>query len=108
MLLVPSTPEFSIHGVSEAQNKDVSGADMDGMNLVVQGADAAPAPGSTNKHKKHFRFMIIGKKRLPDPEDGKHAPFWATVLTVGENLHNLEEGLREKTYETKTRGMFSS
>lgn len=102
MLLVPGPPEFSVHGGSETQSKGVSG---DEMNLLTQGADAAPAPAST-KDKKHFRLIIIGKKSLPGPEHGKHDPFWATVITVGENIHNLEEGLGEKSYETKTRGMF--
>jgi hypothetical protein len=103
MLLVPSPPGFSVHDGNEARSKDVSGADE--MNLVAQGADAAPAPASTGD-KKHFRLIIIGKKSLPSPEHGKHDPFWATVITVGENLHDLEEGLGEKSYETKTRGMF--
>ncbi|KAG0704402.1 hypothetical protein DFH29DRAFT_997700 [Suillus ampliporus] len=104
ILLVPSPSEVSVHGESEAQSKDVSGSDADEMNLVTQGADAAPAPESTMKDKKHFRLLIIGKKSLPDPERGKHAPFWATVTSVGDNLHDLEERLGEKTYETKTRG----
>jgi len=103
MLLVPSPPGFSVHDGNEAHSKDVSGADE--MNLVAQGADAAPAPASTGD-KKHFRLIIIGKKSLPNPEHGKHDPFWATVITVGENLHDLEEGLGGKSYETKTRGMF--
>lgn len=102
MLLVPSPPEFSVHNGSEAQNKEVAG---DEMNIVAQGADAAPAPVST-KAKKHFRLIIIGKKSLPGPGHGKHDPFWATVINVGENLHNLEEGFGEKSYETKTRGMY--
>ncbi|KAJ8596304.1 hypothetical protein M405DRAFT_726601 [Rhizopogon salebrosus TDB-379] len=101
MLLVPGPPEFSVHGASEAQSEDASGADE--MNLVAQGADAAPATAST-KDKKHYRLIIIGKKSLPGPEHGKHDPFWATVVTVGKNLHDLEEGLEEKSYETKTRG----
>jgi hypothetical protein len=103
MLLVPGPPEFSVHGRSEAQSEDASGADE--MNLVAQGADAAPAAAST-KDKKHYRLIIIGKKSLPGPEHGKHDPFWATVVTVGKNLHDLEEGLEEKSYETKTRGTF--
>ncbi|KAG1749780.1 uncharacterized protein EDB91DRAFT_764759 [Suillus paluster] len=104
ILLVPSPPLVSVHGESEAQNKDASGADADEMNLVAQGADAAPAPEPTRKDKKHFRLIIVGKKTLPDPECRRHAPIWATVISVGDNLHDLEERLGEKTYETKTRG----
>ncbi|KAG2154622.1 hypothetical protein DEU56DRAFT_897708 [Suillus clintonianus] len=102
VLLVPSPSQLSVHG--ESGSKDVSGADADEMNLVAQGADAAPAPESTNKEKKYFRLIIVGKKKLPDPEHEKHAPIWATVISVGDNLHDLEERLGERTYETKTRG----
>jgi hypothetical protein len=105
VLLVPSPSEsFSMQAKIE-QSKDVSGADADEMNLVAQGADAAPTHESTTKDKKHFRLIIVGKKRLPDPEREKHAPVWATVIFVGDNLHDLEEKLGERTYETKTRGM---
>ncbi|KAG2122073.1 hypothetical protein BD769DRAFT_983038 [Suillus cothurnatus] len=104
VLLIPSSSgSFSVQGESE-QSKDVSGADADEMNLVAQGADAAPASESTTKDKKHFRLIIVGKKKLPDPEREKHAPIWATVIFVGDNLHDLEDKLGERTYETKTRG----
>ncbi|KAG2159629.1 uncharacterized protein EDB93DRAFT_3642 [Suillus bovinus] len=84
LLLVPSPSEpFSMQGES---------------------ADAVPAPESTTKDKKHFRLIIVGKKRLPDPEHEKHVPIWATVVFLGDNLHDLEKKLGEKTYETKTRG----
>ncbi|KAG2369545.1 hypothetical protein BDR07DRAFT_1447788 [Suillus spraguei] len=104
VLLVPSSSEsFSVQGKSE-QSKDVSVADADKMNLVAQGADAAPPPESTTTDKKHFRLIIVGKKRLPDPEHEKHAPIWATVIFVGDNLHDLEKKLEGRNYETKTRG----
>jgi len=83
---------------------NVSGADAEQMNLVAQGADAAPPPESTTKDKKHFRLIIVGKKKLPDPEHERHVPIWATVIFLGDNLHDLEKKLGEKTYETKTRG----
>ncbi|KAG2120654.1 uncharacterized protein F5147DRAFT_624119 [Suillus discolor] len=104
VLLVPSSSEsLSVQGEIE-QSKDVSGADAEQMNLVAQGADAAPPPESTSKDKKHFRLIIIGKKKLPDPERERHVPIWATVIFLGDNLHDLEKKLGEKTYETKTRG----
>jgi hypothetical protein len=87
------------------QSKNVSGADADEMNLVAQGADAAPPHESTTTDRKHFRLIIVGKKKLPDPVHEKHAPIWATVIFVGDNLHDLEEKLGGRTYETKTRGM---
>ncbi|KAG1828382.1 hypothetical protein EV424DRAFT_1318287 [Suillus variegatus] len=104
MLLVPSSSEsLNVQGEIK-QSKDVSGADAEQMNLVAQGADAAPPPESTTKDKKHFRLIIVGKKKLPDPEHERHVPIWATVIFLGDNLHDLEKKLGEKTYETKTRG----
>lgn len=79
------------------------------MNLISRGADAVPAAETTGE-TKHFRLISVGKKTLPDPEDGggkgkgKKATFWATVVTVGEDLKKLESGLGGKEYETKTRG----
>lgn len=81
------------------------------MNLVSEGADAVPAPSTTNEKNKHFRLIAVGKKQLPDPDaggggkgGGRKATFWATVATVGDDLKKLEDGLGGKEYETKTRG----
>ncbi|KAH7930501.1 hypothetical protein BV22DRAFT_1101697 [Leucogyrophana mollusca] len=103
MLLVPRPPQFSIH--TEGQAETSSERESQEMNLISEGADAVPAPEPKGKPAEHFRLITIGKKRLPDPQgSGRKDTFWATVTTVGDNLHNLESGLGEKTYETKTRG----
>ena len=105
MLLVPRPPEFSVH---TSGRKD---SDTDEMQLISEGADAVPAPQTANESKKKFRLIPIGKKSLPDPEasgggkgGGRKQVFWATVATIGDDLKTLQDGLGEKTYETKTRG----
>lgn len=81
------------------------------MKVLKEGADAAPASDDATTTKKQYRLITIGKKKLPDPEgqdsEGtrKKEIFWATVTACGDNLAELEKGLGEKTYETKTRGM---
>lgn len=104
MLLVPRPPEFSVH---TSGRKD---GDTDEMQLISEGADAVPAPQTVNESKK-FRLIPIGKKSLQDPEaggsgkgGGRKQVFWATVATIGDDLKKLQDGLGEKTYETKTRG----
>lgn len=87
VLLVPSPSESFNMPVKIEQRKNVSSHE------------------STTTDRKHFRLIIVGKKKLPDPVHEKHAPIWATVIFVGDNLHDLEEKLGGRTYETKTRGM---
>lgn len=118
MLLVPRPPEFSASssagGSTNANTSGDATADEGEMTLVQEGADAVPAQATTDEKKKHFRLVAIGKKQLPDPEagggggkgGGKKATFWATVVTVGEDLAKLQDGLGGKEYETKTRGKF--
>lgn len=107
ILLVPRPPEFSTGGGSSNVNQDT---DEGEMNLVQEGADAVPAKETTGEKKKHFRLVAVGKKQLPDPEagggkgGGRKATFWATVVTVGEDLQKLQDGLGRKEYETKTKG----
>lgn len=106
ILLVPRPPEFSTSSASKTTNADDEGD----MNLLSAGADAVPAAETTGETKKHFRLISVGKKTLPDPEEGggrgkgRKATFWATVATVGQDLKKLEGGLGGKEYETKTRG----
>jgi len=83
MLLVPRPPEFSTE---------------------VEGhSDTAPEPKGIPT--KHYRLITLGKKRLPGlDKPGRKDTLWAMVSTVGENLHELDDGLGKKTNETKTRG----
>ena len=112
MLLIPRPPQFA---VAEPTNLTpvVEGNESteQEMNLIGEGADAVPAAEPQGQSKKYFRLLLVGKKALPDPDagggskgGGRKQVFWATVSTVGEDLKTLEEGLGEKTYETKTRG----
>lgn len=107
ILLIPRQPDLST-ALSEqpAKTGEAKSEDQE-MTLSSQGADAVPAHEPTNEEKKPFRLLVVGKKSLPDPEEGRgrNNIFWATTVTVGENLKKLEEGLGPKQYETKTRGV---
>ncbi|KAI0073938.1 hypothetical protein K474DRAFT_1602416 [Panus rudis PR-1116 ss-1] len=109
MLLVPRPPAFS----TETAPADIKAEDdnADEMKLLQPGVDAVPAPAPVGQSKLPFRLITIGKKSLPNPEAGgggrggsRKQVFWAVVTTVGDDLHNLENGLGGKEYETKTRG----
>lgn len=109
ILLVPRPPEFAASGPADSKQEDGEGE----MNLISEGSDAVPATEPINKKKKHFRLIAVGKKQLPDPDAGgggkgrgRKSTFWATVVTVGEDLKKLQDGLGGKEYETKTRGGF--
>ena len=110
MLLVPRPPDFAASSSSNAEKINPSKGDEAEMKVLTPGADAVPAPDEEDLTKKNFRLMIIGKKRLPDPqnpgsnESRRKELFWATVTAVGNDLTSLEKGFGEKSYETKTRG----
>jgi hypothetical protein len=80
------------------------------MTLLSAGADAVPSAEPKNHSKKKFRLITIGKKQLPHPDQegagGRKQTLWGTVTTVGEDLHEFEQGMTEKQYETKTRGTY--
>ncbi|KAL6304868.1 hypothetical protein BKA93DRAFT_825472 [Sparassis latifolia] len=109
MLLIPRPPEFST-APNEPSHASGEEAEDQEMNLLEPGADVVPAAEPTDQPKKNFRLLVIGKKSLPDPEvgggkgGGRHQVFWATIVTVGDDLKELQEGLGASTYETKTRG----
>src|SRR3954469_24070228 len=48
------------------------------------------------------RVVVVGRKRLPDPESHERA--WALVAEVG-RPRELREGLGTRAYQTKTRGL---
>ncbi|KAH9950999.1 hypothetical protein B0H21DRAFT_413389 [Amylocystis lapponica] len=110
MLLVPRPPSFSTTSEQSGEDGTKQEENSD-MKVLSPGADAVPAPETTDEQKKHFRLLVVGKKSLPDPEaggsgkgSGRNQVFWATITTIGEDLIKLQEGLGEKEDETKTRG----
>jgi hypothetical protein len=52
---------------------------------------------------KRYRLLIVGRKKLPDPED--HERFWAFVWRVFKSAGELRQELGPKQYTTKTRGV---
>lgn len=109
MLLVPRPPEFSTQMTKSGETDNEPDEDAH-MKVLAPGADAVPTREPLDQSKKRFRLITVGKKQLPDPEaggpgKGRKETFWATVTSVGDDLESLEQGLGEKKYETKTRGM---
>ncbi|THU89136.1 hypothetical protein K435DRAFT_830440 [Dendrothele bispora CBS 962.96] len=115
ILLVPRLPAFALDesSVSEGKTgdnralKDEESSDSD-MTLLEPGVDAVPAPAD-HTQKKKYRLITVGKKKLPGPVHGgagkgRKETFWTTVTRVGEDLDQVEKGLDQRSYETKTRG----
>lgn len=50
-----------------------------------------------------FRFIVMGRKRLPDPRE-KSRPYWGFVEIVTTNADHVKTALKGDDYETKTRG----
>ncbi len=53
--------------------------------------------------KKSYRLIVIGQKQLPQIEDNGNK-CWCFVESVSNNPQELEQALRQETYQTKTRG----
>ncbi|KZT74930.1 hypothetical protein DAEQUDRAFT_659713 [Daedalea quercina L-15889] len=105
ILLVPRPPEFSTASDQQLGSSKNTDEDQE-MTVLSEGADAVPASEDKSQTRKPFRLIVPGKKSLPDPEHGRGRGniFWGTIVTIGEDLKKLQEGLGEKEYETKTRG----
>jgi hypothetical protein len=52
--------------------------------------------------KALFRLITIARKRLPDI--GEHERTWGFVDMVADSARAIEQALRERKYQTKTRG----
>jgi hypothetical protein len=53
--------------------------------------------------KASYRLIVVGQKQLPEvSQHGQQT--WGFVESVSSDAKKIEQGLREKTYQTKTRG----
>ncbi|CAL9772128.1 unnamed protein product [Musa acuminata subsp. burmannicoides] len=50
-----------------------------------------------------FRFIVMGKKSLPDPSQ-RSRPFWGFVELVTTKVDDIKKALQGEEYETATRG----
>lgn len=117
MVLVPRPPLWLESEKLSSQQKEEGTVEKKeevgpDMKVLSPGADVVPAPEPKDTSKRHYKVVTIGKKQLPTLElmaktkqrGGRHPVFWGTVTAVGDDLEELERGMEEKTYETKTRG----
>lgn len=51
-----------------------------------------------------FRFIVMGKKILPDPSQKRGRPFWGFVELVTTRIEDVKDALKGKEYDTATRG----
>lgn len=111
---MPRPPEFAVTQSSKKRAEKLEDSPEGELKVLKEGADAVPASDDATTTRKQYRLITIGKKKLPDPEGQdsgetrKKETFWATVTACGNNLTELEKGLGEKTYETKTKGVLFS
>lgn len=54
------------------------------------------------KDRPRWRHVVIGRKRLPEPDDRERG--WAFVDLVAGGIDDLADELDPRTYETRTRG----
>jgi len=50
------------------------------------------------------RLLVVGRKRLPDPNRADRERFWGFVEKVAAEVRPIAEELKEQHYSTKTRG----
>lgn len=56
------------------------------------------------KNQKLLRFVIMGKKSLPDPSKQRGRPYWGFVELVTTKIEDVRTALEGEEYESKTRG----
>jgi hypothetical protein len=56
------------------------------------------SPHGTGRH----RLIVIGRKRLPEPDDPGRQRYWCFVEGVTSRPESIEEALRSHTYWTKS------
>jgi hypothetical protein len=56
------------------------------------------------EHRKRYRLITIGQKRLADPAQSGGKPQWGFVDFVANTPKQVREALESTTYRTKTRG----
>ncbi|HHP7229236.1 MAG TPA: hypothetical protein ACFCUY_00065 [Xenococcaceae cyanobacterium] len=53
--------------------------------------------------KTKYRLIVVGQKQLPQVTD-QNQNCWCFVESVSNKAQDIEQGLRQETYQTKTRG----
>lgn len=57
------------------------------------------------RDKDRYRLAIVGRKRLPDPDESGQQRYWCFVQKVSNRPDTIKQELQEATYSTKTRGL---
>ncbi|CAN0880358.1 Splicing factor U2af large subunit B [Linum grandiflorum] len=110
-LYIVLRPESGDHPVEDKQEPD-SGKEGSKTNTKTNNKDDTASTAKEGGHgaqkvniekEKLMRFIVMGRKSLPDPSK-KGRPFWGFVDLVTTNLDHVKDALKPKEYQTSTRG----
>ncbi|KAK7325348.1 hypothetical protein VNO77_29510 [Canavalia gladiata] len=110
----PKVSKEEAHGVDEVQRLYIIMRPESGERAVeekqeLDEGNQGPKKGGHGTQEVNieeqslFRFIVMGRKRLPDPRE-KSRPYWGFVEIVTTNADHVKTALRGEEYETSTRG----
>lgn len=62
-----------------------------------------PTGGGDEEKPPVLRFIVMGRKALPDPSK-KSTPYWGFVELATTDVHHIKDALKGREYDTATRG----
>ncbi|CAI9091425.1 OLC1v1026458C1 [Oldenlandia corymbosa var. corymbosa] len=115
-LYVVLRPESGEKSVEEKQGSD---SGKEGSKLGESSAEENPTRPRPKSHYEEgghgvekvdiekqplLRFIVMGKKSLPDPTRQRGRPYWGFVDLVTTKIDDVKASLKGEEYDTKTRG----
>ncbi|KAL3520930.1 hypothetical protein ACH5RR_019079 [Cinchona calisaya] len=115
-LYVVLRPESGEKTIEEKQDSD---SGKEGAKLYEHGDDEKPTRPREKDHVDEgghgaekvdiekqplLRFIVMGKKSLPDPSKERGRPYWGFVELVTTRIEDVKTALKGEEYDTKTRG----
>ncbi|XP_058774042.1 uncharacterized protein LOC131648282 isoform X2 [Vicia villosa] len=87
----------------ESGERPVEVKQEDNSKSNNNGAGASATQEVNIENQPLFRFIVMGRKKLPDPKE-KSRPYWGFVEMVTTNADHVKNALRGGDYETSTKG----
>ncbi|XP_010537752.1 PREDICTED: uncharacterized protein LOC104812337 isoform X2 [Tarenaya hassleriana] len=96
--------QHHLSGKEGSKPDSSSSAAREGSSSSSSGGDGGHGVEKVNIEEQHLlRFIVMGKKRLPDPRK-RSQPFWGFVELVTTHVDDVKTALRGEEYVTATRG----
>ncbi|KAL3632796.1 hypothetical protein CASFOL_025780 [Castilleja foliolosa] len=103
LVLRPESGEKCFEEIQDPHSAK-QGSEQATVDAEEEDRESGSGPKVNIEKQPLLRYIVIGRKSLPKPNNNKSSPYWGFVQMVTTEIQQIKDALKAEEYETATRG----